>query len=236
MEIIQAQTVIHRDGWEGEPADIQDIGMLDDATFLLSHLRETDGASIALAMEPVIPADASVLAVRCQRMNQGRVSGTGTPAPLTVVLHQGEKLLLQETITPGGSWKEEHFGVPAAAADGPPLTVELLVPAGERQVAVSRLRLECRALVEVVAVEDSASDTQEPAEEPPACSQVASGGGACVLAPESVGADAVDPPAEDSASSAVVPPVKRKRARHKDGTYHADNPATPDANEAWLEE
>lgn len=229
MEIIQAQTVIHRDGWEGEPADIQDSGMLDDATFLLSHLRESDGASLALAMEPLLPADASVLAVRCQRMCQGRASGTGMPAPLTVVLHQGEAILLQETITPGGSWKEEHFGVPAADAGGPPLTVELLVPAGERQVAVSRLRIECPAFIEAAAVEASTADTQELAA---AEAEV----GACCLAPEPAAADAVAAPVEVADSDAVVPPVKRKRARHKDGTYHADNPATPDANEAWVEE
>lgn len=229
MEIIQAQMVIHRDGWEGEPADIQDIGMLDDATFLLSHLRETDGASLALAMEPVVPVDASVLAVRCQRMCQGRPSGTGTPAPLTVVVHQGEAILLQETITPGGSWKEEHFGIPAAAADGPPLTVELLVPAGERQVAVSRLRIECRELSEAAAVEAPTADTQ-------AAADAAAEDAACRLVLGLVDPDPVAAIAEVADPSPVAAPVKRKRARHKDGTYHADNPDTPDANEAWVEE
>jgi hypothetical protein len=31
-------------------------------------------------------------------------------------------------------------------------------------------------------------------------------------------------------------PKKRKRARKKDGTYQADDPSTPDVNEAWIEE
>jgi hypothetical protein len=229
MLIIQAAAVIHRDGWCGEVADVQDIGMLDDATYLCSELRDEGGASLALAMEDQLPVSASELVVRSQRMCQGRVSGTGTPAPLNVVVHQGEHQLLAETITPGGSWREHRFGIPAVS-EGGPLTVQLLVPAGERQVAVSRLRIEARELVSAAPVEVPACDTQPAAIEQPVVADD--------LVAEPLDPDAVAAAVEDSAACPVVsPPVKtRKRARHRDGTYHGDNPATAGVNEAWVEE
>lgn len=43
---------------------------------------------------------------------------------------------------------------------------------------------------------------------------------------------------EPVAAAAVKPkaPVRRKRAHEKDGTFRADDPATPDHNEAWQAE
>jgi hypothetical protein len=163
-------------------------------------------------------------------MCQGRVSGTGTPAPLSVVVHQGEHQLLAETIRPGGSWREDRFGIPALPLDGGPLTVQLLVPAGERQVAVSRLRIEAREVRPTAPVEGPADDTQPTAIEQP----VAADG----LVAEPLDPDTVATAVEDSASRPVVSPAvkTRKRARHADGTYHGDNPATAEVNEAWVEE
>ena len=261
MVIVQVEAVIHRDGWEGEVADVQDIGMLDDATYLCSGLREEgEGASIALALEPLVPVDASELVVRSQRMCQGRVSGTGTPAPLTVVVHQGEQRLLVETITPGGSWRDDRFGLSAPADGQTPLTVELLVPGGERQVAVSRLRIEAREVAAVVPAEVPAPHTQAPEikdvpASPPAPGEVCvvvepvdpgevatavEDGAACGLVPPVVEETAEEAPtqAPEVVKEPLAPPVvsKRKRARHGDGTYRGDNPATGDVNEAWVGE
>ena len=247
MAIIQVAEVIHCDGWSGSAADVRDSGMLDDATYLLSGLREEgEGASIALALEPELPDGGSELVVRCQRMCQGRVSGTGTPAPLTVVVHQGEEQLLVETITPGGSWREDRFGIKAPGEGKTRLTVELLVPGGERQVAVSRLRIEARDTTttqtpesqEVPVAPGEVCVVVEPVD-PGEVAAVVEDGAACGLVPPAVeeAAEEVVTQAHEAVEEPSAPVAKkRKRARHGDGTYRGDDKGTAGVNEAWVEE
>jgi hypothetical protein len=215
MAILQVAAVLERDGWLGEAAELQDAGMLDDATYVLSEPRGQGEAVLVLVLGDQLPASNSELVVRCQRMCQGRVSGTGVPSPLTVQVRQGKTLVLEGTVTPGGSWRDERFGMAALPNCAEPLRVLLLVPAGERQVAVSRLRIEALELVDLQVVPDSAGQKQEvevevevEVEEPVSC-------GVCPM-PE----------------PAAKP---RRRARQKDGTYRGDDPATGHVNEAWEE-
>jgi hypothetical protein len=46
-------------------------------------------------------------------------------------------------------------------------------------------------------------------------------------------APAAKKPAAKKKAPAKKSPVKRKRARNSDGTLKADDPSTPDINEAW---
>ena len=43
------------------------------------------------------------------------------------------------------------------------------------------------------------------------------------------------PEAEVEEQEEEEAPVKLERARNEDGTYKADDPSTPDVNEAWVE-
>ena len=170
------------------------------------------------------------------------------------------KRAVVETITPGGSWRDDRFGLSAPADGQTPLTVELLVPGGERQVAVSRLRIEAREVAAVVPAEVPAPHTQAPEikdvpASPPAPGEVCvvvepvdpgevatavEDGAACGLVPPVVEETAEEAPtqAPEVVEEPLAPPVvsKRKRARHGDGTYRGDNPATGDVNEAWVGE
>lgn len=141
--------VLHRQGWSGEAADAAGWGMLDDACFLCSGTEAGEPSVIELALEirhP--PAEDAELVVRAQRMLQGRPSGTGLPAALTVALHANEDVLAAATATPGGSWADLRLPVARELLTGQALTVALLVPAGERQVAVSLVAVEGRPAVD----------------------------------------------------------------------------------------
>ena len=45
----------------------------------------------------------------------------------------------------------------------------------------------------------------------------------------------VEPEAVEAAAVKAKPAAKRKRAHEADGTFKADDPATPDRDEAWAE-
>ncbi len=235
-------------GWRGSASDVADVGMLDDSRYLVSPVNNPEGSllELALGMPERLPVGRVALRVRMQRMLQGKPCGTGIAA-VTVAVLCGEELLAAEAWMPGGSWVDAwlHFDAPAAE-DWEKLRVQLLVAPGERQIGISRVVLEGRL-----------SDAPLPAKsQEPEAAAAEEAGAACVVAaadlvaepvdPDAVAAAAADAAAGDDPPSPLItaekaaeyaaeekPQGKRKRARHRDGTYRGDDPATEGVNEAW---
>lgn len=156
MVVICAQDFESCDGWQGSAVDISDGGMVDDARYLVSAIAEDSAAVALLTFGEQVPAAPAELVLRSQRMSHGRSSGTGQPAALTAALYQGDRLLLSATVVPGGSWREDRLALPEDLT-AEPLHLALLVPPGERQVALSRVVIEAAAVALVAPEPDEVS-------------------------------------------------------------------------------
>lgn len=209
--------IIEQRGWIGDAGDVRCWGLLDDARFLRSepNQQEPAAATLQLSAPGAGPRDGEAweLVVRSQRLQQGRPSGTG-PAPLlTVVIHAGEEQIGDLVAGPGGSWRMDRVVLPAGIKDWSDLRVSLLLPPGPREVGVS--------LVAVVV-------SDEPA--PPA--EVAAAPEVVVCPMLTATAVEEEKEEEEEESEKVSKPRRRRRARHDNGQYRGNDPATA-VNEAW---